>query len=281
MRPKATIDDDTGPVGFLVIERQGKAGRRLRAISRRFTVRSAADQFMELSTLRPRCLRGSSLRPRGQAMRKQISRRRYLRIDDQVYNSEAFRTLPPSAAKLWVDMRTQFSGSNNGAISAAMSLLVHRGWVSNDTLHRALGELLDRGLLACTRKGKPGPFQVASLFRFTDLVCAKNEAKFVDGRDASHEYRTWTAASDKKSVHRKSEQTCTGNRSSAAPDFGGIPSTSAPEIGARKNDEIAAKSPERLPKTTIRAIDAQPTENRGPYEAQGVRGATVWSQTLL
>ena len=49
MRPKATIDDGTGPVGFIVVERQGKAGRRLRAISRRFTVRSAADEFMAIA----------------------------------------------------------------------------------------------------------------------------------------------------------------------------------------------------------------------------------------
>src|SRR5437867_11636545 len=96
----------------------------------------------------------------------------WVQIKRTVYNSVAFRTLPPSALKLWIDLRTQFRGNNNGNINAAMSVLVHRGWTSTQTLHRALPELLERGLIARTRQGKPGPYRVCSLFRFTDLATA-------------------------------------------------------------------------------------------------------------
>src|ERR1700687_5221623 len=107
---------------------------------------------------------------------KAKERRRYLKIDDIVYQSEAFRTLPGGALKLWIDMRTQFKGSNNGNINATLSELVHRGWTSQGTLYRALPVLLERGLIARTRKGKPGPYRVCSLFRFTDLSTMPNEA---------------------------------------------------------------------------------------------------------
>jgi hypothetical protein len=120
------------------------------------------------------------------------TRRRYLRIEDAVYQREAFRTLPSGALKLWIDMRTQLNGYNNGNVNATMSTLAKRGWTSPETLHRALNELLARGLIDRTRLGKPGPGHVCSLFRFTDLATEKNEAKFVEGKPATNEFSEWS-----------------------------------------------------------------------------------------
>src|SRR5437762_1701576 len=94
---------------------------------------------------------------------------RYLRIPAMVFDSAAFRTLPPSALKLWIDLRTLLNGYNNGNISAALSDLRRREWCSSSTLNSALWELLERGLLRRIREGKPGPFRICALYAFTDL----------------------------------------------------------------------------------------------------------------
>src|SRR6185437_97266 len=86
---------------------------------------------------------------------------RFIQITDTVYDSLAFKTLPAPAAKLWVDLRTQYKGFNNGRIVATLSRLRTRGWNSNDTLQRARDELVRRGLLRYTRRCGPNVFQRA------------------------------------------------------------------------------------------------------------------------
>ena len=115
----------------------------------------------------------------------------HMRIGVNVYNSEAFRTLPSVALKLWIDLRTQNNGFNNGRICATLSALRKRGWNSNDVLYRALAELLDRGLLACTRRGKRGSARVANLYRFTDLDCPKDDRVGVEGKQPTLEFLKW------------------------------------------------------------------------------------------
>src|ERR1700687_259261 len=124
--------------------------------------------------------------------------RRYIKIDDRVFLSDAFATLPSGALKLGIDMRTQFKGSNNGNINATMSELAHRGWTSPDTLYRALKKLLARGLVDRTRVGKPGPSGICSLFGFPDLPTAKNEALFIKGKAATCEFLDWKPEGKRK-----------------------------------------------------------------------------------
>lgn len=149
-------------------------------------------------------------------MKARAHQRRYLRIDDVVFNSEAFKTLPGGALKLWVDLRTQYRGSNNGDISAALSILKHRGWNSTSKLQRAMAELLERRLIDRTRAGKAGPNKMCSLFGFTDLAVARNEAKFIEGRQPTHAYATWQPSAMQKfrapetgaELHPKQAQNC-------------------------------------------------------------------------
>ena len=124
-------------------------------------------------------------------MKAKPATRRYLRIDDVVYQSEAFRTLPGGALNLYIDLRVQLNGFNNGNVDATMSTLSKRGWTSPDTLHRALKQLIARGLIVRTRHGKPGPGRICSLFRFTDVATPKNEAKFIEGCPATFEFKNW------------------------------------------------------------------------------------------
>jgi hypothetical protein len=204
---------------------------------------------------------------------KKNSHRRYIKIEDDIYQSEAFRTLPPSALKLWFDMRTQFNGYNNGNISVAMSLLVHRGWKSPDTLYRALRELRVRGLVALTRQGKPGPNRICSLYRFTDLQTSKDESRFIEGKPATYEFRDWKPQGRPKKIRataivatplRKSERYNYGNR--------GVDPPTATEIVARKNGEIDRKPAPVLDSGPIGTHDLEHYGNRSALYLPGDGG---------
>lgn len=119
------------------------------------------------------------------------AKERHFRVPASVFLSEAFRTLPPSALKLWIDLRSRVNSYNNGLLDATMRTMSQRGWRSPETLHRALRENLKRGLLIMTRHGKPGPARICSLFGFTDLAITKDNAKFVAGAPPSHAYAAW------------------------------------------------------------------------------------------
>ena len=116
---------------------------------------------------------------------------RHIRVYASLYDAPAFRSLPFSALKLWVDLRTKNNGSNNGNISAALSTLRYRDWNSADTLNKALWKLLDRGLLRRTREGQPGPFRICALYAFTDLPTVRNDKLEIEGRQATREFAEW------------------------------------------------------------------------------------------
>ncbi len=161
---------------------------------------------------------------------------RYITIKATVFDSPAFRTLPPSAAKLWIDLRTQFRGRNNGNISATLKTLAIRSWCSSETLNRALWELLDRGLLRRTREGKPGPLRICALYAFTDLPTDRNDRHGIEGGPATREFLSWVHGNSfapnskatklasnpnkKKSPLLESEQYYSGNRTDTAPKTG-------------------------------------------------------------
>lgn len=77
----------------------------------------------------------------------------FLALPRAVLNSENYRALSAKAVKLLVDLGSQYSGSNNGDLSAAWRLMQPRGWRSRDTLTMALAELLQFGLIEKTRQG--------------------------------------------------------------------------------------------------------------------------------
>jgi hypothetical protein len=198
-------------------------------------------------------------------MKQKPGRIRYLRIEQPVYESEAFRTLPPSAVKLWVDLRTQLNGYNNGRLDATKQTLARRGWTSPETIYRALNELLSRGLLARTRHGKPGPARICSLFRFTDLPVEKDEKRFVVGSPATFEYNGWC----KKSEIRESNRCRFGNRTVADT---GIEPTDPPPL----RESNHGRTP-KMPETNCRINDINESDPKSlngsetvhPYSYQG------------
>ena len=70
-----------------------------------------------------------------------------------VLNHETFRTLSPKATKLVVDIAAQYRGSNNGDLSATLSLMRDRGWNSSDQLDKAKKELVAKDVIRVVRQG--------------------------------------------------------------------------------------------------------------------------------
>jgi hypothetical protein len=68
--------------------------------------------------------------------------------------SQALAKLSPYAAKLLLDLASQWQLGRNGDASAAFeNVLRARGWRSKATLHNALKELKHSGLIVQTRQG--------------------------------------------------------------------------------------------------------------------------------
>ena len=77
---------------------------------------------------------------------------RFAALPFDVINSERYRALSHSAARLLIDLTLQLHSSNNGDISAAQSVLDCYGW-RDSTRKRGLKELVKNELLVMTRQG--------------------------------------------------------------------------------------------------------------------------------
>lgn len=77
----------------------------------------------------------------------------HLALPKAVMRHDDFRTLTPSAVKVLMVLGEQYTGSNNGRLSATRRQLA-RDWcgMSHTTLSRALRELRQRNLITCTRE---------------------------------------------------------------------------------------------------------------------------------
>ncbi|MBA3599421.1 MAG: hypothetical protein H0W40_18920 [Methylibium sp.] len=78
---------------------------------------------------------------------------RFVALPMVVLDSPGYRQASHTARSLLLDIARQYSGNNNGKLTACAKYLVPLGWRSNDTIVRARRELLDCGLLVETRKG--------------------------------------------------------------------------------------------------------------------------------
>jgi hypothetical protein len=98
----------------------------------------------------------------------------FLRIPTAVLVSSNFCGLTMKAKALLPDIGARFNGFNNGDLAAPYSWMKMRGWKSKDTLHKALKELLEAGMIELTRQGGlHGP----SLYAFTWMAIADCKGK--------------------------------------------------------------------------------------------------------
>lgn len=164
---------------------------------------------------------------------------RYIRITDTVFESVAFRTLPGSAAKLWLDLRAQYYGTNNGALLVTPKVLERRGWNSPVKLIKAKRELLHRGLIKHTRKYGQNQFHRADLFAFTDLDVQRNDGLGIDGSQATHDYLTWTGNAAKCVVPKQNQYIYRNGSETASESVGRNPETATESVQRRIGPEAA------------------------------------------
>ena len=77
----------------------------------------------------------------------------FLRLPHHVLQHETFKTLSTRATKLLIDIAAQYRGSNNGDLSATLSLMRDRGWNSSDQLDKAKKELVRKDVIRVARQG--------------------------------------------------------------------------------------------------------------------------------
>lgn len=77
----------------------------------------------------------------------------YSALPHGLLDSVAFMGAGHPARSLLFDLLRQHNGRNNGHIQMAAPWMKKRGWTSNDVLHRAKLELIERGLIIQTRQG--------------------------------------------------------------------------------------------------------------------------------
>lgn len=121
----------------------------------------------------------------------------FLRIPSAVLVSPNFCGLSMKAKALLLDIGARFNGFNNGDLAAPYSWMKARGWRSKDTLHRALKELREAGMIELTRQGGlHGP----SLYGFTWMAIedCKGKLDVAATRVASGKWRIPTAVVEKE-----------------------------------------------------------------------------------
>ncbi len=89
---------------------------------------------------------------------------RWTALPHVVIHSQEFRNLGYAARALLFDIAAQYNASNNGKLVCCTKYLKPLGWTSNDTITRALRQLLSSGLLIQTRQGMMPPCSQAAWF---------------------------------------------------------------------------------------------------------------------
>jgi hypothetical protein len=162
----------------------------------------------------------------------------FIGIPRKVADSPAFRSLPPIARALYVDLRRQHNGHNNGQIAAvdrgneASPGLTFYGW-SHSSIHKHIKLLIEHGLLEKTRQGGIAAMsKTCSLYAFTDLAVTAHTGKGIKGAQPSLAYMQYVPKERKRRVRKKVE----GPRGAPLSAHGGLsqvhtvtstPSTSA------------------------------------------------------
>ena len=97
--------------------------------------------------------------------------------------SEAFRTLPGSALKIYIELRRRFRGGNNGNLHVSLEEAKRLLRMGKATALRGFRELESRGLIVKTRAGN-WYRRLAARWRLTDK-------SYPIGTPPTNEWRQW------------------------------------------------------------------------------------------
>lgn len=134
---------------------------------------------------------------------RKASHTNFIGIDRRAADSPAFIELSVFARALYLDLRRQFNGYNNGDICAADTILESYGW-SHSTIAKHLKQIVDHGLMVKTRQGGIGAMsKYPTLYAFTDRETMPIPAKGIKAAMASHAYCEYQSTPKPKRVRKK------------------------------------------------------------------------------
>lgn len=111
---------------------------------------------------------------------------RYVQLFIWLLRSDAWLSLTPQARAVYVELHSNFNGSNNGRIGLSVRRAAVRCRIAKDTAARAFDELVDRGFIECTSKGAFSlKSRHASEWRLTHINCHKT------GRTKDSAFMKW------------------------------------------------------------------------------------------
>ncbi len=113
----------------------------------------------------------------------------FLAIPYSMAHSEAFRSLSGPALKVWIELRTQFNGHNNGQVSLSFQRAADLLGMSKSTVGRAFKELEEKGFAKLRKRGQ-WYGRLASEYTLTDVPYC--------GHPASRDWQKWRADSKSK-----------------------------------------------------------------------------------
>ena len=108
-----------------------------------------------------------------------------------------FTRLSPKACKLALDLGRQYSGFNNGYLSAALSILQPIGWRSEATIREAVDECLHYGIIQKTRQGGRNR---CNLFALTWWRIHEKKGKPLDVHATMQPHNDWK---DERPIYEK------------------------------------------------------------------------------
>lgn len=157
---------------------------------------------------------------------------RHVRIYCDLLDSPAWCALSKTSRALFLDLRSLVGPSNNGDISAALSLMRKKRWNSSSTLADALFELQALGFIAKTRNtvGVENGSRVCCLYRFTDLATYPFPKLGIEAHAETHDYRRYTtlAAAERALKEAQIQREAAARKKSAVRKGNGIDSTAEP-----------------------------------------------------
>ena len=136
----------------------------------------------------------------------------FIGINRKVAESPAFTSLPPIARALYLDLRRQYNGHNNGQIAAVLEGtpdrpgLIAYGWAKR-SVFKFVKMLIEHGLIEKTRQGGIAAMsKICSLYAFTDAPVVANKEKGISGSMASLAYLRFVPKVRTKRTRRKKTQ---------------------------------------------------------------------------
>lgn len=113
---------------------------------------------------------------------------KFVQIHHFIMDTVAWKTLKPAHRALYVELKRQYNGYNNGRILLSYRDAAKRLNVSYNSVGGWFKELEKCGFIICMQRHHLGPSGVGqtSHWRLTEHDC--------DGLKATHDYRNWTPA---------------------------------------------------------------------------------------